>query len=71
MDVGAKEEIYDIIMSLADERVAVKLLSSEAHEVIRVCDRAIVMYHGTVMGETSGSEMNEHSIMRLATGGLP
>ncbi|MDR0615954.1 MAG: sugar ABC transporter ATP-binding protein [Synergistaceae bacterium] len=71
VDVGAKEEIYDIIMSLADEGVAVIVLSSEAQEVIRVCDRAIVMYHGTVMGETSGSEMNEHNIMRLATGGLP
>jgi ribose transport system ATP-binding protein len=68
VDVGAKEEIYDIIMSLANEGVAIIVLSSEAQEVIRVCDRAIVMYHGMVMGETSGSEMNEHNIMRLATG---
>ncbi|MDR1515587.1 MAG: sugar ABC transporter ATP-binding protein [Synergistaceae bacterium] len=68
VDVGAKEEIYDIIMGLADQGVAIIVLSSEAQEVIRVCDRAIVMYHGAVMGEVRGAEMNEHDIMRLATG---
>jgi ribose transport system ATP-binding protein len=68
VDVGAKEEIYDIIMSLADEGVAVVVLSSEAQEIIRVCDRAIVMYHGSVAGRVEGDGMNEHDIMRLATG---
>ena len=68
VDVGAKEEIYDIIMSLADEGVAVVVLSSEAQEIIRVCDRALVMCHGSVAGRVEGDDMNEHAIMRLATG---
>jgi ribose transport system ATP-binding protein len=68
VDVGAKEEIYDIIMSLADEGVAIIVLSSEAQEVIRLCDRVIVMYHGAITGEVSGSRMSEHDIMKLATG---
>lgn len=68
VDVGAKEEIYDIILNLADEGVAIVVLSSEAQEVIRVCDRALVMYHGALQGELVGSAMNEHDIMRLATG---
>ena len=68
VDVGAKEEIYDIILDLADEGVAVVVLSSEAQEIIRVCDRALVMYHGALQGEVSGETMNEHDIMRLATG---
>jgi len=68
VDVGAKEEIYDIILNLADEGVAVVVLFSEAQEVIRVCDRALVMYHGAIQGEVSGSSMTEHNIMRLATG---
>jgi ribose transport system ATP-binding protein len=68
VDVGAKEEIYDIILNLADEGVAIIVLSSEAQEIIRVCDRALVMYHGTLQGEVSGERMNEHDIMRLATG---
>ena len=45
------------------------VLSSEAQEIIRVCDRALVMYHGEIQGEVSGGEMNEQKIMHLATGG--
>lgn len=70
VDVGAKEDIYDIIIQLAEEeKIAVVVLSSEAQEVIRVCDRALVMYHGVIQGEVRGDDMNEHTIMRLATGG--
>jgi ribose transport system ATP-binding protein len=68
VDVGAKEEIYDIILNLADEGVAIIVLSSEAQEIIRVCDRTLVMYHGALQGELVGMAMNEHDIMRLATG---
>lgn len=69
VDVGAKEEIYDIILKLADAGVAIVVLSSEAQEIIRVCDRTLVMFHGDVCGELVGDEMNEQAIMRLATGG--
>ena len=69
VDVGAKEEIYSIIHRLADEGVAVIVLSSEAQEVIRVCDRTLVLFHGRQVGELKAEEMTEHSIMYLATGG--
>ncbi len=69
VDVGAKEEIYGIIHRLAAEGVAIIVLSSEAQEIIRVCDRSIVMFHGRQVGEVSGADMNEHNIMYLATGG--
>jgi len=69
VDVGAKEEIYEIILRLADQGVAVVVLCSEAQEIIRLCDRALVMYHGSVCAEVSGETMNEHEMMRLATGG--
>lgn len=69
VDVGAKEDIYDIILELADENIAVIVLSSEASEVIRVCDRSLVMYQGAIQGELIGKEMSDHSIMNLATGG--
>ena len=45
------------------------VLSSEAQEIIRVSDRSLVMFHGRVVGEVAGSDMNEHNIMYLATGG--
>jgi len=69
VDVGAKEEIYDIILRLAESGVAIVILSSEAQEIIRLCDRALVMYHGEIRGELDDTQLNEHTIMLLATGG--
>ncbi|MBR3794458.1 MAG: sugar ABC transporter ATP-binding protein [Clostridia bacterium] len=69
VDVGAKEEIYEIVLRLANQGVAVVVLCSEAQEIIRLCDRALVMYHGSVRAEVSGETMNEQNMMRLATGG--
>ncbi|MGX6444580.1 sugar ABC transporter ATP-binding protein [Neobacillus sp. K501] len=69
VDVGAKEDIYDIILKLAEDNIAVIVLSSEAPEIIRICDRAVVMFHGAIQGELAGKDMNEHMIMSLATGG--
>lgn len=68
VDVGSKEEIYDIIHDLASQGVAIVLLSNEPQEIIRTCDRAFVMYHGTIAGYCERNEMNEHEIMHLATG---
>lgn len=69
VDVGAKEEIYDIILKLAEEGVAIVILSSEAQEIIRLCDRAMIMYHGRIVGELKGDAMNEQVIMHMATSG--
>ena len=69
VDVGAKEDIYDTILGLAKEGVAVVVLSSEAQEIIRLCDRALVLYHGQVQGELAAGEITDQAIMRLATGG--
>ena len=69
VDVGAKEEIYGIIHRLAKQGVAIIVLSSEAQEIIRVCDRTLVLFHGRHAGELKGDEMTEQSIMYLATGG--
>ncbi len=69
VDVGAKEEIYTIIHRLAGEGVAVIVLSSEAQEIIRLCDRSIVLFHGREVGQVEGNDMTEQNIMYLATGG--
>ena len=69
VDVGSKEEIYDIIHALAAEGVAIIVLSNEVNEIVRICDRSLVMYHGKIMGECINSTMNENDIMYLATGG--
>ena len=69
VDVGAKEDIYNIILDLAKQNIAVVILSSEAQEIIRICNRAVVMYHGKIQDELMPEEMTEETIMRLATGG--
>ncbi len=69
VDVGAKEDIYLIIRQLSAKGVAVVILSSEVQEIIRVCDRSLVMFHGRISGEVKGNDMNEHRMMFLATGG--
>ena len=68
VDVGAKEDIYDTILDLAGQGVAVVVLSSEAQEIIRLCDRTLVLYHGRIQGELSGEEITDQKIMHLATG---
>ena len=60
---------HGIIHRLAQEGVAIVVLSSEAQEIIRVCDSSLVMYHGRIVGHVSGEDMNEKHIMYLATGG--
>ena len=68
VDVGAKEEIYGIIHNLAKAGVAIIVLSSEAQEIIRICDHAIVLFHGRQVGCVAGEDMTEQNIMYLATG---
>ncbi len=70
VDVGAKNEIYSLIMELAKEGMAVIVASGEAQEIFKLCDRVMVMYHGEMRGELSRKEISEENIMILSTGGL-
>ena len=69
VDVGAKEEIYEIIERLAEQGVAIIVLSSEAKEIIRLCEKSVVLFHGHIAGRLDRKNMTEHNIMILATGG--
>lgn len=69
VDIGAKLEIYNIIMKLAQQGVSFVVLSSEAQEILRVCDRIYVMYHGKIKRTFSREEATEENIMVVATGG--
>jgi ribose transport system ATP-binding protein len=68
IDVGAKAEIHGIIRRLADDGVAILMISSELPEVLGVSDRIIVMREGEVMGELSQEEATEDAVMRRAAG---
>ena len=68
-DDPSGRRVAEVLMRKARSGVAVVVLSNEAQEIIRVCSRALVMYHGDVRAEIAGETMTEANIMRLATGG--
>ncbi|HEY9348338.1 MAG TPA: D-xylose ABC transporter ATP-binding protein, partial [Inquilinus sp.] len=65
--VGAKAEIYRLISALAQEGVAVLMISSELPEILGMSDRIMVMHQGRVTGILDRSEADQVSIMRLAS----
>ncbi len=69
VDVGAKNEIYSLIMDLAKEGMSIIVTSGEVQEILKLCDRVLVMYHGELKGELDRHEISEESIMILSTGG--
>ena len=67
IDVGAKWEIYNIMMDLASQGVGVILVSSEMEEIINLSDRVLVMCEGRINGELSKGELTQENIMNLAS----
>lgn len=69
VDIGAKTEIHKIISKLADEGLAVLMISSELPEVLGISDRILVMSEGRLTGELSRKEATQEKIMYFATKG--
>ena len=68
IDVGAKAEIHKLLNDLANQGVAILMISSELPEVIAMSDRVLVIYQGKVKAELKGKSINEEEIMHYATG---
>ncbi|MDX8354508.1 sugar ABC transporter ATP-binding protein [Cognatiyoonia sp. IB215182] len=68
IDVGAKAQIYGFIADLAAQGRGVIVLSSELPEIIGLSHRVVVMHDGHVAGCLSGTDINEETIMRFASG---
>jgi len=68
IDVGTKEQIYQLIIQLAAKGKSIIVISSEMPELLGICDRIMVMREGHIAGEVSGADMNENEIVALATG---
>ncbi len=66
VDVGAKAEIHKLVRELADEGVAVLLISSDLPELLALSDRIVVMRHGMVAGELSQNQATQESVIDLA-----
>ena len=64
--MGAKYEIYQLIINLAKEGKAVIFVSSEMPELLGVCDRIMVMSNGQQSGILDREDLSEEAIMRLS-----
>lgn len=66
IDVGAKYEIYQLIIDLANKGKGVIVVSSEMPELIGICDRILVMSNGRVAGVDDTDKLSQEDIMTLA-----
>ncbi len=66
IDVGAKYEIYQLILDLANKGKSVLMVSSEMPELLGVCDRILVMSGGRLAGEVDAKTATQEEIMTLA-----
>ncbi|MGW7269237.1 sugar ABC transporter ATP-binding protein [Streptomyces sp. NPDC054864] len=72
IDIGAKAEVQKLIDELANDGLAVLLISSDMEELIEGSDRVIVLKDGTVIEELTGTQVTEDALMRaIATTGVP
>lgn len=69
VDVGAKRDIFELIVNIAKAGKCVLYATSETAEVLAVTDRTYVMYSGQVMAELETSKTTEDEIMYYSTGG--
>ncbi|MFI1015067.1 sugar ABC transporter ATP-binding protein [Streptomyces sp. NPDC020965] len=71
VDVGARAELYAVIRGLADEGLAVLLVSSEVPEVLGLADRVLVLREGSVVHTADARELDEHRVLDLVMEGSP
>ncbi|MBD7965670.1 sugar ABC transporter ATP-binding protein [Fictibacillus norfolkensis] len=69
IDVGAKQDVFQCIKNLADNKKGVLYFTSEIQELLAFCDRILVMYDGKIAGELTKNEATTEKIMHYATGG--
>ena len=67
IDVGAKQEIYELMNQLAQQGKAIIMISSEMTEILRMSDRIVVMCEGKKTGELDIAEATQEKIMTMAT----
>ncbi len=66
IDVGTKQEIYQLLRRLADEGAAILFYSTDYDELIGCCDRVLVLYDGRVVRELEGEGLTEHALIASA-----
>jgi ABC-type sugar transport system ATPase subunit len=68
VDIHARSEIYAKLAELAADGAAILVFASDVQELLRHCDRILVMYEGRISEELAGAGMSEQRIMAAAFG---
>jgi rhamnose transport system ATP-binding protein len=68
IDVGAKAEIHELMMELAEQGVAILMISSELPEILGMSDRVAVMFKGTIAQVLHRDEATQDKILSIAVG---
>jgi ribose transport system ATP-binding protein len=66
IDVGTKQEMYQLLRELADAGAAILFYSTDYDELVGCCDRVLVMYDGAVIRELVGDEITERALVSNA-----
>lgn len=69
IDVGAKEEIYKLMVQLLKQKKAIIMVSSDMPELVAMSDRIMVMREGTLVAEIGKGEIREEEILKHSIGG--
>ena len=68
VDVGAKQEIYNIINDLAAQGKGIIVISSDMEEIIGITDRMLILYEGELRGKLEHAEYTQETILKIASG---
>ncbi len=68
IDIGAKNEIYKLMLELTKAGISIVMISSELPELLAMCDRFVVLAGGKIRDEFGKAEASEHRVMLAATG---
>ena len=67
IDVGAKYEIYQLMLQLVEQGISIIMISSELPEILGMSDRIYVVSGGHITGELMSTDATQEKIMRMAT----
>ena len=68
IDVGAKQEIYQLMNAMVQQGISIIMISSEMEELIGMSDRIIVMHEGKLAGELEKKDFSQNKILEYASG---
>ena len=65
IDVGAKQEIERLMLEIVEQGISILFIASDISELVRNCNRVVVLKEGRTVGELSGEDISEEAIMKL------